>query len=263
VGRERGAARCGVLALALVLVGCSADGPPTAVGTTEPAPAVTTTPPAIPTVAPTTAAPTPRPSPTRTPTAPRSAAPAPAGYTSRTVTAADLPSSWRRGCPVAPSQLRMLTVPYLGFDGAEHRGRIVVHQRVAADVGRTFVRLRNAQFPIRSIRVIDEFDGSDDASMAADNTSGFNCRAVVGGSGGWSQHAYGLAIDINPRENPYVYDGNVEPPEGRPYVDRSPVRKGMIAAGGPVTRAFAAIGWSWGGRWSSSKDYQHFSASGR
>ena len=179
------------------------------------------------------------------------------------VTAADLPRSWRSGCPVGPEQLRRVRVPFVGFDGVERRGELVVHQRVAQDVGRVFVRLRDLGFPIRSVRLVDEFGGSDDESMAADNTSGFNCRPVVGGSGGWSRHAYGLAIDVNPRENPYVYgDGRVAPPEGRAYVDRSPLRPGMIGAGGPVVRAFASVGWSWGGDFRSSKDYQHFSKGG-
>jgi len=178
------------------------------------------------------------------------------------VTAADLPYSWRSGCPVSPSRLRLLRLPYVGWDGRAHRGELVVHVDVVDQVSRAFTRLYTERFPIRSLRVIDEFRGSDDASMAADNTSGFNCRQAVGGSG-WSQHAYGRAIDVNPRENPYVYDGKVLPPEGEPYVDRSPYRKGMAVEGGALVRAFDRIGWAWGGRWRNSKDYQHFSASGQ
>ena len=206
--------------------------------------------------------PTVAPSPTAVrPTRPFAPAPAGLEWTSRPVAATDLPSSWRLGCPLAPAQLRLVTVPYVGFDSRAHRGDLVVHQRVAADVGRTFVRLRDLGFPIRVIRVIEAFGGSDDASMAADNTSGFNCRRAVGGSG-WSNHAYGMAIDINPLENPYVYGGRVAPPQGRAYVDRSPTRRGMVVSGGPVVAAFASIGWSWGGYWGSSKDYQHFSRGG-
>jgi len=253
---------CVRVAAALLAAGCGAGTP--AAAPVASSPAVVTpsdTPSPVPTA---TVAPKASPSPiTVRPTRTVAAAPIRLKWTSRTVTAADLPSSWRRGCPVAPAQLRLVTVPYLGFDGRTHRGDLVVHQRVAADVGQTFVRLRDLGFPIRSIRVIDEFAGSDDASMAADNTSGFNCRQAVGGSG-WSNHAYGIAIDINPRENPYVYGGGtVAPPEGRAYVDRSPARHGMIVSGGPVVRAFATIGWSWGGYWGSSKDYQHFSQGGR
>jgi len=155
----------------------------------------------------------------------------------------------------------MVTVPYLGWDGAKREGRLVVRASVASAVGRTFVRLYEQRFPIRSIRMVDDFRGSDDDSMAADNTSAFNCRTVKG-TGNWSLHAYGLAVDINPIENPYVYDGKVDPPAGAPYADRSPTRKGMITAGGPVVRAFSDVGWAWGGYWSSGQDYQHFSSKG-
>jgi hypothetical protein len=177
------------------------------------------------------------------------------------VTAADLPHSWRSGCPVAPSQLRLLTVPYVGFDGARHTGQLVVNARAVRSVAGVLTTLYEQRYPIRSMRPIDEFNGSDDASMAADNTSAFNCRQAVGGSG-WSMHAYGLAIDVNPRENPYLEGGQVLPPEGRPYVDRSQHRPGMIHAGDRVVRAFASIGWQWGGRWTRSPDYQHFSSNG-
>lgn len=178
------------------------------------------------------------------------------------MTAADLPHSWRAGCPVAPSRLRLLSLPYVGWDGRTRTGELVVRASAVQEVVQVFRVLHRERFPIRSLRVIDEFEGSDDDSMAADNTSGFNCRKAVGGTG-WSQHSYGLAIDVNPRENPYVYDGKVLPPEGRAYVERTPYRKGMAVNGGVLVRAFDAIGWRWGGRWSSSKDYQHFSASGQ
>ena len=98
--------------------------------------------------------------------------------------------------------------------------------------------------------------------MAADNTSAFNCRRVAG-STSWSEHAYGRAIDINPRENPSVENGRVYPRNGAAYADRSRHAKGMIHAGDAVVRAFAAEGWGWGGSWNSPKDYQHFSATGR
>jgi hypothetical protein len=177
------------------------------------------------------------------------------------VTAADLPHSWHAGCPLGPSQLRLLRVLYVGFDGARHTGELVVRSSAVANVVRVFRSLYSQRFPIRSMRVIDEFGGSDDASMAVDNTSAFNCRQAVGGSG-WSQHAFGLAIDINPRENPYVYAGKVLPPEGAGYLDRSNARKGMAVRGGVLVRAFDSIGWGWGGQWRTSKDYQHFSSTG-
>ncbi|HSC74580.1 MAG TPA: M15 family metallopeptidase [Gaiellaceae bacterium] len=174
----------------------------------------------------------------------------------------DLRDSYRPRCPVAPSDLRLVRVSYVGFDGAAHVGALVVNRRVARDVVSVFRRLYLARFPIRRMTPISAFHGSDDASMAADNTSGFNCRRAVGGSG-WSEHAYGLAIDVNPVENPYLLRGRALPPAGRRYLDRARVRRGMAVASGTLVRAFASVGWNWGGRWSGSPDYQHFSANGR
>ena len=111
-------------------------------------------------------------------------------------------------------------------------------------------------------RPIDVYDGSDDASMAANNTSAFNCRAVTGGSS-WSEHSYGTAIDVNPLVNPYVRGNTVLPPEGSRYADRTRDDPGMIHSGDSTVEAFSARGWIWGGTWSSPKDYQHFSTSGR
>jgi poly-gamma-glutamate synthesis protein (capsule biosynthesis protein) len=112
------------------------------------------------------------------------------------------------------------------------------------------------------MRLVDDYGGSDDASMDADNTSAFNCRNVAGTSR-WSEHAYGRAIDINPVENPYVAGSHVSPAAGRAFLDRSQRRPGVVRAGDAVVRAFARVGWGWGGDFSSAQDYQHFSASGR
>jgi hypothetical protein len=165
-------------------------------------------------------------------------------------------------CPVTSADLRPVHVTYRGFDGRSHVGALVVNRRVVGDVARVFRRLYLVRFPIRRITPISAFHGSDNASMAADNTSGFNCRRAVGGSG-WSEHAYGLAIDVNPVENPYVLNGKALPPAGRRYLDRSRIRPGMAVAGGVLVRAFESVGWKWGGRWSGSPDYQHFSVNGR
>ena len=179
------------------------------------------------------------------------------------VTAAQLPHSWHRGCPVAPAQLRRLRVSYWGFDRRPHTGTLVVKVRAVAPLTRVFSRLYAARFPIRRMRPIDVYGGSDERSLAADNTSAFNCRyAVAPGPKRWSVHAYGLAIDVNPVENPYVLGGRVHPRAGRAYLDRSRVRLGMAVRGGLLVRAFASVGWAWGGRWSASPDYQHFSATG-
>ncbi len=170
-------------------------------------------------------------------------------------------SSYHDGCPVPLADLRYLSMSYLGFDGGSHTGELVVSAAVAADVVAVFGRLYAERFPIRSMRPVDDFGGSDDASMAADNTSAFNCRAVTGG-GGWSEHSYGDAIDINPVENPYISGGTVLPPAGRAFLDRTD-RRGVIHADDDVVTEFASIGWTWGGSWTSPVDLQHFSRSGR
>jgi hypothetical protein len=171
-------------------------------------------------------------------------------------------TSWRRGCPVAIRDLRLLTLTHWGFDGRVHTGKLVVHEREAASVLRAMRGLFAARFPIRRMRLVEAYGSDDDRSMAADNTSGFNCRRVPG-STSWSAHAYGLAVDVNPLENPEIVGGKVLPPAGAAFRDRSLRRRGMIHAGDAVVRAFAAIGWRWGGYWRSLKDYQHFSATGR
>lgn len=179
------------------------------------------------------------------------------------VTAAQLPHSWRPGCPVAPAQLRRVRLTYWGFDGRARTGALVVNASVVAGVVRVFRRLYVARFPIRRLRPIDAYRGVDERSLAADNTAGFNCRYVIGpGPKRWSSHAYGLAIDVDPVENPYVEGGRVHPRAGRAYLDRKRVRPGMAVPGGVLVRAFASVGWKWGGRWTSAPDYQHFSKTG-
>jgi hypothetical protein len=179
-------------------------------------------------------------------------------------TLARMSYSWRDGCPVPIEDLRLLTMSFWGYDGRVHSGEMVVHADVSRDVVRVFRRLFEARFPIRRMRLVDEYGADDDRSMAANNTSGFNCRWRAGSPGVWSEHAYGRAIDVNPLVNPYVTsDGFVDPPSGRPYVDRSRHDRGMIHEGDVVVTAFAGIGWEWGGDWTSVKDYQHFSESGR
>lgn len=170
------------------------------------------------------------------------------------------PSVWRAGCPVGLGRLRHVSVPFVGFDGRVRRGAIVVHNGVARDVVEVFRALYRARFPIRRMQPIQRYDGDDYASIEADNTSAFNCRAATG-SRRWSQHAYGRAIDLNPLENPYVSGGATSHPRSVRYLDRRP-RPGVIVEGGVVTRAFDARGWEWGGRWSGTLDYQHFSADG-
>jgi hypothetical protein len=179
------------------------------------------------------------------------------------VTVAQLGKSWHPGCPVGPSQLRNVTVSYVGFDGRAHTGTIVVHRDVAESVRAVFRTLYAQRFPVHRVAPVAKYGGDDHRSMAADNTSAFNCRyAQAPGPKRWSAHAYGTAIDVNTVENPYVEGSSVSPPAGRAFTDRSRYRKGMAVAGGVLVRAFESIGWLWGGRWSGSPDYQHFSSTG-
>jgi hypothetical protein len=164
---------------------------------------------------------------------------------------------------VGTGDLRLLTLTHRGFDGAIRTGELVVHEDHALAVVGVFKTLFEAGFPIQRMKLVDEYQGDDDASMAANNTSGFNCRLATGSDDTWSQHAYGWAIDINPVQNPYVNGNTVLPPSGVAYLDRSDLRQGMVVDGDPVVAAFVSIGWEWGGDWVTLKDYQHFSATGR
>jgi D-alanyl-D-alanine carboxypeptidase len=170
-------------------------------------------------------------------------------------------TSWHAGCPVAIADLRVLSVSYWGFDHSVHIGHLMVNRDATAPVLYVLRRLFATRFPIRRMRLVEAYGSDDERSMAADNTSGFNCR-LVPGSSTWSQHAYGRAIDVNPLENPEVQAGVISPPAGRAYADRSRQSPGMIHTDDRVVRAFAEVGWGWGGAWGSLKDYQHFSATG-
>ena len=184
-------------------------------------------------------------------------------HTVAPVTREQLPYSWHQGCPVGPSSLRRLRVGYWGFDGKSRVGMLIVNRSAVGPLTVVFRRLYRARFPIRRMRPIDAYGGNDERSLAADNTAAFNCRYAVGpGPKRWSVHAYGLAVDVNPVENPYRESGRVHPRAGMAYLDRRNVRPGMAVRGGLLVSAFASVGWQWGGRWTGTPDYQHFSATG-
>lgn len=172
-----------------------------------------------------------------------------------------IPATWREGCPVPVEQLAYVELRHWGFDGAVHRGALIVHQDVALEVIDIFAELFEARFPLESVRIIEEFNGEDMASMQANNTSAFNCRTISGTSR-LSWHSWGLAIDINPLLNPYVKGSRVSPPEGKPHADpetrdRHP-QPGYVLEGELCHQAFVNRGWEWGGAWTDRKDYQHF-----
>ena len=167
-------------------------------------------------------------------------------------------TTWRPGCPVPLEDLRQVTVPYLNFDGKVASGALIVHKDVAREVGAIFQDLFRHGFRIERMMPVEEYGGNDDASMAANNTSAFNCRDVTGQPGKFSNHSWGRAIDINPLTNPYVKGDVVSPPAGRQYLDRSREAPGLILSGSFTVKRFAKAGWKWGGDWSDRKDYQHF-----
>lgn len=169
--------------------------------------------------------------------------------------------TWHPGCPVPLADLRVVRLAYRDFGGDRRTGRLVVHRDVVADVTRIFRRLWELRFPVRRMVPIEAYHGDDFASIEADNTSAFNCRAKTGSTTTWSHHAYGRAIDLNPLENPYVYDGGRTSHERSvPYLDRGRDRPGVLLTQGPVVAVFEEAGWFWGGRWEDPTDYQHFSA---
>jgi len=178
------------------------------------------------------------------------------------VTADDLHASWRAGCPLGIDELSAVVVSFWGYDGVVGIGRLIVATDLAEEMVAIMHDLYEARFPIERMEPVEAYGGDDGQSMAANNTSAFNCRQVTGGSA-WSEHSYGRAIDINPLVNPYIRGSTILPSEGAAYADRGRDAPGMIHAGDVVVDAFAARGWEWGGYWSSPTDYQHFSTTGQ
>jgi hypothetical protein len=177
-------------------------------------------------------------------------------------------SYWHPGCPVALSALRLLSVSYHGFDGRTHTGQLVVAEAAAGPLARVFAKLYALHFPIRHMGLADSYGPVKFRPADGDVSASFECRQAApspcvggSGSGSWSEHAYGEAVDLNPLENPYVGCGQSRDPKARPFFDRSHHRRGMVTPA--VVRAFRSVGWGWGGSWAgSTKDYMHFSATG-
>lgn len=178
-------------------------------------------------------------------------------------------TTWKPGCRVSLDDLRLLHLDYWGFDGEPRRGPMVVHEDVAADVLWVFRRLFRARFPIKHLALTKEFVPEEfEARISSPRsvTASFNCRPVItplGPGNDFSMHSHGLAVDINPVQNPYVTaDGFVRNRMSRRYLDRARRLPGMIHEGDVVVRSFARIGWLWGGHWAGGKDYMHFSRLG-
>ena len=163
---------------------------------------------------------------------------------------------------MAADDLSWVRLTFRGFDHRRHTGELLVNASAADDLVAVFRDLYRARFPIEEMRITRKAELTAPPTGDGNNTGAFACRATTGGTS-YSQHAYGLAVDVNPFQNPYTKGELVLPELASSYLDRGWVRPGMITPDGPVVRAFAAIGWGWGGSWSSLKDFQHFSANGR
>ncbi|MFW2380921.1 MAG: M15 family metallopeptidase [Acidimicrobiales bacterium] len=171
-------------------------------------------------------------------------------------------STWDEECPVSPDELSYVTVSFIGFDSKPHTGELILHSDYAEEVAAIFGELFERRFPIEEMRIVEPADLTPPHWGDTNNTSSFVCRKVTGGTR-FSEHASGLALDINPFHNPYVKSLTVIPALAGSFGDRSWQRTGMINVDDPVVAAFERIGWKWGGNWNSLKDYQHFSHNGR
>lgn len=169
--------------------------------------------------------------------------------------------SYKDDCTIPVSDLRYLHVLHVGFDGQTYEGEIICNKSIAEDLLEIFEALYEAEYPIEKIKLVDEYNAEDEASMADNNSSCFNFR-FISHTTKVSNHGAGLAIDINPLYNPYVktVDGalSIEPANGAPYVDRSADFPYKIDETDLAYQLFTAHGFTWGGAWTSSKDYQHF-----
>ena len=250
--------------LAYALTACSATQQVTAAPPTANAPTASSL-----TPSPSPSAEPPSPSPTSTPDPSPSAA-----ATSTATVIRRLPDAqwkrilatgtWRTGCPVDRAGLRDVDVPYVGFDGATHRGTLVVNADVSASVAGVFARLYRDRYPVHSIIPVEQFGGDDNASMAADNTSAFNCRrsGQANAPSAASPHANGRAVDLNPYENPWVdprcacFQPDAYFGSHRVVAATTPAGRAVIVKGGSAWREFTSAGWTW--QDNSTADYQHF-----
>lgn len=184
--------------------------------------------------------------------------------TVRATTAADVAQTYRSGCPVGAAGLRTIEMNYWGFDGLIHRGVLIIKTSLASEVVAAFTDAFNARWRLSQMSNPNNWGGDDPLQMAANNTSGFNCRTVVGNPYAMSPHSYGIAIDSNTVQNPYRdRNGTWWPSNGRDYIlgavlNRPTTHFAVMTTNSPFTRALETRGWFWGGRWSPGRDYQHF-----
>ncbi|MEA5004119.1 MAG: M15 family metallopeptidase [Christensenella sp.] len=212
---------------------------------------------------------TPEPSPAPTPTPEPAPSPTPEGMVAlaegftyesvpQDVRERMMGKSYPEGCPVPFDDLRYVRIKHIGFDGLMHEGELIVNAKIADDILEIFKELYEAAYPIEKIRLIDEYDAVDEASMTDNNTSSF-CYRTISGSSKLSYHARGLAVDVNTLYNPYVSSKKIEPAAGKAYAyDRDDGNPYYINEDDLCYKLFTEHGFFWGGHWNTVKDYQHF-----
>ncbi|HFU77057.1 MAG TPA: M15 family peptidase [Epsilonproteobacteria bacterium] len=173
-------------------------------------------------------------------------------------------NSWHKGCPIELNELSYVKVKYYNFDSQESTGALIVNNKIADITCKIFQELYNIKYPIEKIHPVSYYNANDELSMKNNNTSAFNCRLMTGSSSKWSNHSYGLAIDINPLINPYLSKhGNVSPKNAKRFVLRKHTSnnvfdKAKLVKGDTTIKVFKHYGFIWGGDWKSIKDFQHF-----
>lgn len=191
---------------------------------------------------------------------------------------------WADGCPIPIERLRLLSFPFIDFDGHEQQGELLVLDAVAPHVLSIMENLYKMNFPMETVKRIETYNltsenaNSDGLPIEHNNSASFHCRPIKDTTL-FSIHAYGLAIDINPKQNPYVIiqdpdsqivkdrkpqESNivlVQPVEGAYYLNRSNKRAGMITPDDEVVKLFYNNGFTiWGGNWNFPLDTMHFQA---
>lgn len=173
--------------------------------------------------------------------------------------------SYKKGAKISLNRLRYLQIRYVDFEGNVQEGEMIVNKKIALRTLKVFYQLYKIKYPIEKMKLVDEYDADDERSMADNNTSAFNYR-LVANSNKLSNHSLGLAIDINPRINPYITSYGIAPANSKVYKVREvskcrgKYKNYMIHRGDKVYKIFKKYGFSWGGDWKNSKDYQHFEA---
>jgi D-alanyl-D-alanine carboxypeptidase-like protein len=174
-------------------------------------------------------------------------------------TSADVAKTYHSGCPVGPSKLRTIRMNFYGRDAKMHRGVLIVRSDLTTEVNRGFATALAHRYPVAKMNNPNVYGGNDPVQMKANNSSGFNCRKVVGNPYRMSPHSYGIAIDVNTVQNPYRdRNGKWWPENGKPYIKRSPRRPGMLFSDSYLTKSLRGDDFFWGGFWNPGRDYQHF-----